>query len=90
MTLPQSIIDAYDEERGRFDSYKGPLFRAVKLVLLDGLAKAINQPAQDGPIYGVDKPKPPSGPGLSGDAPVPGFGVEDCPSRMRMNHPEKP
>lgn len=26
----QSILDAFEEERGRFDAYKGPLFKAVE------------------------------------------------------------
>lgn len=64
MNLPQSIIDAYEEERGRFDGYKGPLFRAVSKIL--------------------ERPKPPSGPGLPGGATVPVFGSEDCPSRVRF------
>lgn len=35
--LPQSIIDAYHEERMRHDGYKGPLFRAVGEFVKDGV-----------------------------------------------------
>jgi len=44
MNLPKSIIEAYEEERARFDGYKGPLFRAVETAMKEPeTAKGISE-----------------------------------------------
>jgi len=37
MNLPPSILEAFDDERARFDGYKGPLFKAVESAMSEPL-----------------------------------------------------
>ncbi len=78
--LPQSVIDAYEEERARIDGYKGPLFRAVAEILT-GIPNHGEDPEEEDEPQSVSAFK--KFPWKDGDVPMFDAPMDQTMTRMR-------